>query len=63
MTPHTARLREKSLAASPSISEERANLLTDFYQAYEGKFSVPVMWCDRSCISASTRHSTSAQMS
>ena len=43
MTPRTARLREESLLASPAISYERASLLTDFYQANEGKFSVPVM--------------------
>jgi formate C-acetyltransferase len=43
MTPRTARLRQQSLAAAPSISPERANLLTNFYQAHEGKFSVPVM--------------------
>ena len=43
MTPRTARLRQQSLAAAPSISPERASLLTNFYQAHEGKFSVPVM--------------------
>ena len=43
MTDRTARLRQVSLAASPSISPERASLLTDFYQAHEGKWSVPVM--------------------
>ena len=43
MTDRTARLRRKSLDASPSISHERASLLTDFYQANEGKYSVPVM--------------------
>jgi len=43
VTPRTARLRERSLATSPSISHERASLLTDFYRAHEGKFSVPVM--------------------
>ncbi|MGA2063969.1 MAG: trans-4-hydroxy-L-proline dehydratase [Thermoguttaceae bacterium] len=43
MTPRTAKLREESLLASPSISHQRASLLTDFYQANDGKFSVPVM--------------------
>jgi len=43
MTPRTAKLREESLLASPSISYERASLLTDFYQANDGKFSIPVM--------------------
>ena len=43
MTERTARLRRKSLDASPSISHERASLITDFYQANEGKYSVPVM--------------------
>jgi formate C-acetyltransferase len=43
VTPRTARLREQSLAASPSICHQRASLLTDFYQAHEGKFSVPLM--------------------
>jgi len=43
MTDRTVRLRRKSLNASPSISHERASLLTDFYQANEGKYSIPVM--------------------
>ena len=43
MNERTARLRQESLSAVPCISVERANLLTDFYQANEGKFSVPVM--------------------
>ena len=43
MTERTARLRQASLDESPSISEERAVLLTDFYLANEGKHSVPVM--------------------
>jgi len=43
MTDRTVRLRRESLDASPSISHERASLLTDFYQANEGKYSVPVM--------------------
>ncbi len=43
MTPRTAKLREESLNAAPSISHQRASLLTDFYQAHEGRFSIPVM--------------------
>jgi len=43
MTERTARLRRASLDAVPCISEERAVLMTDFYQANEGKWSVPVM--------------------
>jgi formate C-acetyltransferase len=43
MTERTARLRQASLDGRPSISEERAVLLTDFYLAHEGKHSVPVM--------------------
>lgn len=43
MTPRTARLRQNSLDACPSISHERAELVTAFYQAHEGKFSAPVM--------------------
>jgi formate C-acetyltransferase len=43
MTPRTAALREESLRACPSISHERASLLTDFYQAHEGKLPVPLM--------------------
>jgi formate C-acetyltransferase len=43
MTERTHRLRSASLAAAPAISAERARLLTEFYQANEGKFSIPVM--------------------
>ncbi|MCP5525679.1 MAG: glycyl radical protein [Verrucomicrobiales bacterium] len=43
MTNRTARLRQASLAARPAISAERAVLLTEFYQANEGRWSVPVM--------------------
>jgi len=43
MTERTALLRQESLDARPSIAEERAVLVTDFYQANEGKFSVPIM--------------------
>ncbi len=43
MNQRTARLREESLNAKPSITAERASLMTDFYLANEGKFPVPVM--------------------
>jgi formate C-acetyltransferase len=43
MTPRTEKLKQESLAARPSISHERAALITDFYQAHEGHFSVPAM--------------------
>jgi len=43
MTERTARLRQMSLDARCAISHERAVLMTDFYQANEGKFSAPVM--------------------
>lgn len=43
MTPRTERLRQESLETRPYISPERARLVTEFYQANEGKYSVPVM--------------------
>ncbi len=43
MNERTAKLRRESLDAPPSISPERASLITDFYRANEGKYSVPVM--------------------
>ncbi len=43
MTPRTSKLREKSLDTRPSISHERAVLLTDFYQMNYGRYSTPVM--------------------
>ena len=43
MNERTARLRQASLAAQPEISHERACLLTDFYRAQDGKYSIPVM--------------------
>lgn len=43
MTPRTARLRRASLDAEPSISHERAELLTEFYQSEEGRCSIPVL--------------------
>lgn len=43
MTERTARLRRLSLEAKPRLTHERASLMTEFYQANEGKYSVPVM--------------------
>ena len=43
MNDRTSRLRRQSLDAPPCISGERARLLTEFYQANKGKYSVPVM--------------------
>ena len=43
MTDRTQELRRRSLEARPSISAERALLLTGFYRENEGKHSVPVM--------------------
>jgi formate C-acetyltransferase len=43
MTERTTTLRRESLDARPSISPERARLVTEFYQANDGRYSVPVM--------------------
>ncbi len=43
MNQRTRKLRQQSLETTPSLTVERANLLTDFYQANDGKYSVPVM--------------------
>ncbi len=43
MNERTRRLRQASLDATPSISEQRACLLTDFYREHEGRYSTPVM--------------------
>jgi len=43
MNPRTARLRQLSLDALPRISPERAVLITEFYQANAGLYSIPVM--------------------
>jgi formate C-acetyltransferase len=43
MTDRTARLRQSSLDARPSVCQERAVLVTEFYQANEGRYSPPVM--------------------
>ena len=58
MTPRTDRLRQRSLDARPSLSEERALLLTAFYREHEGRHSVPLLralafrdLCERQAIS------------
>ena len=43
MTPRVARLRKESFEAEPSISVERAVLVTEFYQENYGKYSLPVL--------------------
>lgn len=43
MTPRVARLRKKSFEAQPSISAERALLVTEFYRQNHGKHAVPVL--------------------
>jgi len=43
LTERTEKLRQESLTAQPSISSERAELLTAFYRENEGKHSPPVM--------------------
>jgi len=43
MNERTARLRQESLDAVPSLSPERALLVTAFYREHLGKHSVPVM--------------------
>jgi len=43
MTPRVERLRTESLNTKPSVSIERALLVTEFYRENAGKFSPPVM--------------------
>jgi trans-4-hydroxy-L-proline dehydratase len=43
MNDRTAALRQASLDTPPSLTPERALLVTAFYQANEGRYSVPVM--------------------
>ncbi len=43
MTQRTERLRQASLESQPSLSHERACLLTEFYQQNEGKLSIPLL--------------------
>jgi formate C-acetyltransferase len=42
MTPRVARLRQQSLDARPTISAERAVLMTEFYAQHHGLISAPV---------------------
>jgi len=56
MTERTARLRQASLDAKPCIAEERAVLVTGFYQANAGRFSAPVMRAQ--CFHHLCRHKT-----
>ena len=43
MTPRVAKLRQESFEAQPSISVERAVLVTQFYEDNHGKYSTPVL--------------------
>ncbi|MBW2409035.1 MAG: glycyl radical protein [Deltaproteobacteria bacterium] len=43
MNDRISRLRAQSFNAQPSISAERALLVTEFYEENDGKFSVPVL--------------------
>ena len=43
MTPRVAKLRQESFDAQPSISVERAVLVTHFYRENHGKYSNPVL--------------------
>ena len=43
MNDRTRRLRQESLDARPSVSAERALLVTRFYREHEGKLSAPVL--------------------
>ena len=43
MTERVAVLREESFCARPSISDERAVLMTEFYRDHHGRYPAPVM--------------------
>lgn len=43
MNDRTVKLRRESLDAIPHLTGERASLITDFYLAHNGRYSVPVM--------------------
>lgn len=43
MTDRVKRLREESLTTTPTISLERAQIVTDAYKKYQGKVSIPVL--------------------
>ena len=42
VTDRVARLRRQSLEAAPTLSSERAELMTEFYRHNTGTMSVPV---------------------
>ena len=42
MSQRVARLRQQSLEAVPTISTERAELMTEFYRPDQGLVSAPV---------------------
>ena len=43
MNDRVTRLRERSLSAQPSISDERSLLMTEFYREHLGRHSAPVL--------------------
>ncbi len=43
MTERTSRLRAESLSAEPSLSSERAMLLTEFYRENQGRHPIPIL--------------------
>ncbi len=43
MNSRVARLRDISLTVKPSIDIERAKLITEAYQLYQGKVPVPIL--------------------
>ena len=43
MTERVAKLRKQSLDAIPTLSIERALIVTEVYKEYEGKVSIPVL--------------------
>ena len=43
MTPRVLKLRQESFDAQPSISVERAVLVTQFYRENHVKYSIPVL--------------------
>jgi formate C-acetyltransferase len=43
MSERTERLRQESLAAVPSITGERAAIVTGFYREHYGRHSMPVL--------------------
>ena len=43
MNERTAKLRWQSLETPPALTGERARLMTEFYQANEGRYSTPVL--------------------